>query len=322
MKKYSLRFSAKEKERVLNLLYHTGDILFVARRYHISERTIYRWKRRYDGTVSSLENKSCRPHTPHPAAHTREELEHIRNLIRRNPEAGLNELYGKLRQRFGYSRNPVSLYRVLKRMGFYANKRVRVPYKPKPYDTPCRIGVKWRLDVKYVPCECNNSRDPVVHRYYQYTVIDEATRQRFLYAYEEQSGSSTVDFMIRAIRFFGYRPRIIQTDNGSEFTNVVKTNRVHIFDRFCEKTGIIHQLIRPRTPRHNGKVERSHRNDNERFYRFLRFYSFGDLQRQMAAYLSRSNNIPISTLKSLDGKTRWLTPMQKREELMRAEGWI
>lgn len=154
------------------------------------------------------------------------------------------------------------------------------------------------------------------------TVIDEATRQRFLYAYEEQSGYSTVDFVSRAIRFFGYRPRIIQTDNGTEFTNITDTDRVHIFDRFCQKVGIMHKLIKPRTPRHNGKVERSHRNDNERFYRYLRFYSFDDLQKQMATYLKRSNNIPISVLKSADGKTKWLTPMQKREELMKAEGWI
>lgn len=323
MRKYNTPYSAKEKERALKLLMHSHkDYIFVAHRYHCTVRTLYRWKKKYDGTVASLENRSCRPHTPHPNAHTEEELEHIRNLIRRNPEAGLNELYGKLRQRYNYQRNPVSLYRVLKRMGFYANKKPRIPYKPKPYDTPIRIGVKWQLDVKYVPMECNNSRDPVIRRYYQYTVIDEATRQRFLYAYEEQSGYSTVDFVSRAIRYFGYRPRIIQTDNGTEFTNIANTDKVHIFDRFCERFGILHKLIKPRTPRHNGKVERSHRNDNERFYRYLRFYSFEDLQKQMAVYLKRSNNIPISVLTSVDGKTKWLTPMQKREELMRAEGWI
>ena len=66
----------------------------------------------------------------------------------------------------------------------------------------------------------------------------------------------------------------------------------------------------------NGKVERSHRSDNERFYRFLSFYSLEDLRLQMKAYLKRSNNIPMSVLKSLDGKESWLTPNQKRKELM------
>jgi hypothetical protein len=75
-------------------------------------------------------------------------------------------------------------------------------------------------------------------------------------------------------------------------------------------------LIKPRTPRHNGKVERSHRNDNERFYRRLKFYDYTDLLSQMKAYLKRSNNIPVSTLKSLDGKIKWLTPKEKRAELL------
>ena len=79
---------------------------------------------------------------------------------------------------------------------------------------------------------------------------------------------------------------------------------------------IEHKLIRPRTPRHNGKVERSHRSDNERFYRWLKFYDFDDLLKQMQAYLKRSNNIPISTLKSRDGQIKWLTPKEKRAELL------
>ena len=36
----------------------------------------------------------------------------------------------------------------------------------------------------------------------------------------------------------------------------------------------------------------------------------------MKAYLNRSNSIPISTLKSRDGKLSWLTPKEKRKELL------
>ena len=52
----------------------------------------------------------------------------------------------------------------------------------------------------------------------------------------------------------------------------------------------------PRTPWHNGKVERSHRNDNKRFYKYLSFYSYDDLINQMKKYLYRSNRLPIQTL--------------------------
>ena len=124
----------------------------------------------------------------------------------------------------------------------------------------------------------------------------------------EQSGYSTVDFVKRAILYFGYQPAIIQTDNGSEFTQTKKTNREHSFDILCKKLGITHQKIRPRTPKHNGKVERSHRNDQERFYNHMSFYSYEDLRIQMKRYLNRSNNIPMQVL-------GWKSPLQKRLEL-------
>ena len=180
-------------------------------------------------------------------------------------------------------------------------------YVPKPYDTPKKLGVKWQLDVKYVPKACYVGRMP--DKFYQYTVIDEASRERFIYAFREQSSYSSVEFVKMAIKHFGYRPKIIQTDNGFEFTHFRETHRTHPFDLYCQEQGIVHQLIRPRTPRHNGKVERSHRNDNERFYSRLSFYSYEDLLVQMKRYLYKSNRLPMQTL-------GWLTPMEKRALLM------
>ena len=54
----------------------------------------------------------------------------------------------------------------------------------------------------------------------------------------------------------------------------------------------------------------------ERFYKDLRFYNYDDLLLQMKAYLKRSNNIPISVLSTRDGKQKWLTPIEKRKELL------
>ena len=55
-------------------------------------------------------------------------------------------------------------------------------------------------------------------------------------------------------------------------------------DDLLNQLNITHQLIRPRTPRHNGKVERSHRNDNERFYNNLKFDSLEDLRNKGKKY--------------------------------------
>lgn len=317
LRRWNNPYSPKEKLKALNLL-KRSDVRFVAHRYHCTVQTVYRWRRMYDGTLESLENKSHRPLSPHPNTQTDEEKKHIYDLIKRNPDIGLNELYGKLRLNYAYTRNPVTLYRFLRKSGFYDTKKKYSPYKPKPYDTPVHIGEKMQMDVKCVPKEC--IADSIINdeRFYQYGIIDEATRERFIYPYREQNADSTIDFVRRAIAFFGYTPKIIQTDNGSEFTFTmkVKNGRKHSFDIFCEQYGIEHKLIKPRTPRHNGKIERSHRCDNERFYKYLRFHSYEDLKTQMKAYLKRSNNIPISTLCSSDKTKKWLTPNEKRKELL------
>ena len=178
----------------------------------------------------------------------------------------------------------------------------------KKYETPKNIGEKWQIDAKYVPNECK-VKLPEDKRYYQYTCIDEASRERFLWWYEELTPANTVDFVKRCIEYFGYKPKTIQTDNGTEFSyNQAKIKKEHPMDTLLKKLEIKHYKIRPRTPEHNGKVERSHRNDNERFYSYLKFYSLEDLIKQGKAYLKRSNNIPMAVL-------GYLTPKEKRAEL-------
>ena len=289
-------------------LYRTGvGIKFVCRRYKISKASLMRWNKRFDGTKESLVDKSHRPLSKHPNEHTEHELTLIKNYMRRTPSMSMCELYGKLRKNNSYSRHPGSLYRVFVRLGyrqqFKSTKKVR---KPQPYDTPTQIGVKWQMDVKFVPKACYVGKIP--ERFYQYTVIDEASRQRFIFPYKEHSSYSTNDFVKRAIKYFGYTPEMIQTDNGSEFTHIKKTNRIHLFDALCSELNITHKLIRPRTPQHNGKVERSHRNDQERFYNHLSFYSYDDLISQMKLYLKRSNHIPMQVL-------NWLSPIEMRNRI-------
>lgn len=293
-------------------LYRAGyPVSFVCRRYKISKASLMRWNRAFDGNQRSLKDKSHRPLSPHPNAHTELEIRWIRNQLRRTPHISVAELYGKLRTNKGYQRHPGSLFRLLRRLGYYDHKKTRPkPYKPKPYHTPTTLGIKWQMDVKFVPTRCYAGAVP--QKFYQYTVIDEASRERFVYPYQEISSYSSMDFLKRALVYFRYTPQTIQTDNGAEFTHLAVTDRVHGFDRLCRSLGIRHTLIRPRTPRHNGKVERSHRSDNERFYRHLRFYSYDDLRTQMKRYLTRSNNIPMQVLD-------WLSPLEKRQRLSHAE---
>ena len=236
-----------------------------SRKYNKSRSYIYFWRARWDGSVESLACQSRRPHS-HPNQHTEAELKLIRNMRRRNPTLGMVELWHRLRQR-GYTRRPESLFRVMRRLGLFSGEKPKKAYTPKPYEQMTYPGQRVQVDVKVVPQRCIT--DPEL-RLFQYTAIDEFTRLRFLAAYPEQSTYSSADFLKKLVKWYarrGIRVECVQTDNGFEFTNRFSNSKRDLptlFEATAQKLGIRHKLIRPYTPRHNGKVERSHREDQKR----------------------------------------------------------
>ena len=93
--------------------------------------------------------------------------------------------------------------------------------------------------------------------------------------------------------------KCVQTDNGFEFTTRFSNSRRDLptlFETTAAQLGIRHKLIRPYTPRHNGKVERSHREDQKRFYSCRSFYSPDDFAKQLAVHNRRSNNFSMRPL--------------------------
>ena len=240
-----IKYTAKEKENALKKWIVDGEDVFkVAKKTKCTIQSLYRWRRAYDGTTDSLKNKSSRPHTPHPNAHTPEETAQIAEVFKSHPDISYAEALGILRTDYGYARTYGGFYRFLMKHKIRPVREIN-PYIAKPYDTPEMFGVKMQMDVKYVPLECNVG-EYKHERYYQYTMIDEATRERFIYPYKEKSGYSTVDFIKRAIIYFGYLPSIIQTDNGTEFTNPKGTGegKVHAVDQLLNRLRIKHKLIR------------------------------------------------------------------------------
>ena len=276
-----------------------------SRRYNKGRSYIYYWKARFDGSIESLACQSRRPHS-HPNQHTEEELALIRNMRRRNPNLGIVELWARLRNR-GYTRCVESLWRVLRREGLAEKEKSKQKYKPKPYEQMQRPGQRIQIDVKVVPRSC--IADPQL-KLYQYTAIDEYSRYRILGAYPEQSTYSSADFLRKVVASFarkGVKIECVQTDNGFEFTNRFSSSKRDIptlFEATAAELGIRHKLIRPYTPRHNGKVERSHREDQKRFYAVRRFFSLADFGGQLAAHQRRSHSRPMRPL-------AWLSPRQR-----------
>lgn len=275
-----------------------------SRKYNKSRSYIYFWRARWDGSAESLACQSRRPHH-HPNQHTDAELKLIRDMRRRNPKLGMVELWHRLKQR-GYTRHPESLFRVMRKLGMFPPAKPKATYKPKPYEQMTYPGQRVQIDVKVVPRRC--IADPEL-RLFQYTAIDEFTRLRFLAAYTEQSTYSSADFLRKVVTWYarkGIRVECVQTDNGFEFTNRFsnsKRNAPTLFEATAQSLGIRHKLIRPYTPRHNGKVERSHREDQKRFYSSHAFYSFLDFETQLIAHNRRSNNFPMRPL-------NWLSPLE------------
>ena len=272
-------------------------------RYRTNRQYIYRWKNRYDGTLQSLADRSHRP-MHHPNEHRPDELKLIRDMRRRNPNTGLVVLWVKLRLR-GYQRSISGLYRVLIRSGQMAVKLPNPKYTPKPYEQMQYPGQRGQIDVKFVPASClaGQARG---HKFYQYTFIDEYSRFRYLEAFEEHSTYSSALFLRHVVQKFPFAIACIQTDNGFAFTNRLNSNttdRQTLFEKTLAELGIQHKLIRPFTPRHNGKVERSHRKDNEEFYASHTFFSFDDFQKQLAVRQRQYNNFPMRPL-------NWRSPKQ------------
>ena len=278
--------SAHFRQRVVKRSYKIG-VTKASIYYRVSRKAIYEWRKRYDGTVKSLREKSHRP-KHHPNEHTAEEKERI---LRRYPryKEDLIRLWDSLRKD-GYTRNYYSMLRVIRKwVKPEINRRNKA--KAKEYQRADYPGQKMQVDVKFVPTCCSVTGK----KYYQYTAIDECTRWTFRYMYDEHSTYSSSDFLARLINVFPAPIREIQTDNGSEFTKALLSNEkndLSLFEQKLRDNDIVYHRIRVATPRHNGKVERQHREDQKRFYDKMKMYNLKDGIVQLERYNKLSNNIP------------------------------
>ncbi len=196
-------------------------------------------------------------------------------------------------QKEGVELNERTVGKILKKEGLVRKYRVRkITYKYIRAER--RPGELVEIDVKYVPGTVANKE------YFQYTAIDTASRWRHLDVFDEQSSFQAIRFLSIVIRLFPHRIIGLKTDNHSTFTNcytgtnkrsdmTVKT--LHPFDMFCAINGIVHYLIDRGKPAQNGTVERSHREDQEKFYECNIFKSVADLQTKMKKWNMYYNNL-------------------------------
>jgi len=265
-----------------------------------SERAIKYWLANFrrDG-IEGLVNRSTRP--KHQPNETPIRLKERIIELRKETKLCARKLNYKLKKE-GIVINDRTIGKIIKTEGLIRRYRIR-KLKYKYIKIPLAQGDLVEIDVKYVPNLIGNKR------YYQYTAIDCASRWRYLEAYNDMGNSESINFLKEVIKIAPFRIRAIKTDNGSCFTNrytgyLKSTNpfnpKLHSLDLFCMKNNIIHYLIDPGKPAQNGKVERSHRTDQEMFYNRRKFKTVLGLKRALRQWNNNYNNLEHC---ALGGKT-------------------
>ena len=151
-------------------------------------------------------------------------------------------------------------------------------------------------------------------KYYQYTAIDEYSRKRYTYFTKEHSTYESTKFFEKVIKYYKFKIKLIETDNGCEFTNRLSwrptdKNKKISFEKKLEELGIEYSLIRPHTLAQNEKVERSHRKDQEYFYHNNIFMSLEGLREKVKRWRIEYNNFPMRPL-------GWLSQNEKLAEYL------
>lgn len=291
---------AKQRQAVVKLANRKGKS-YASRKYGVSLSSVKRWCKRYDGTWQSLKERSHRP-KHHPRQHTVEEEGIIRtSMDKAFFRYGWEGAYMEAKKA-GYSRSYSGFIYAARRIGLCGGKaeKRRARKHDRRYPELTVPGEKVQVDVKEVPYNCLKGAAKRDGKHlYQWTAIDECTRVRFVYAFEEHTPENSVKFLKMLQKAFPFRIQTIQTDNGTEFTyKYISDTEECPFDKALREADISHILIPPRTPWHNGKVERSHRNDQRYIYDWEKFSSVAELNEKLRKHLLWSNRKPMRTLKN------------------------
>lgn len=228
------------------------------RYFGLSRKTFYKWKARFE---AHGEAGLCdRPRTPHrsPRATPAEVVSKILYL-RQQYHFGPSKIADYLKRFHQVSITGNTVHRLLIKHGMNrlpANqKHRRHSHRWQRYEKP-QPGHRLQMDVKFL------ERIPGTRkRLYQFTAIDDCTRIRVLKVYDACNQRTAMQFADEVLRRLPFRIHVVQTDNGAEFQSQ--------FHWHLESRDIRHVYIRPRTPHLNGKVERSHRVDDQEFYQLL-----------------------------------------------------
>ena len=261
------------KLRILNHANQSGNIAKTCRYFGIPRSLFYVWR----NTYRELGDEGLKRKKPIPKTHPNQTPDEIVEKIlylRRKYHLGPTRIMWYMARYHSMRVSDTTIYRVLKRHGVnrLPGRLGRRKIHTKRYNKQVP-GHHIQMDVKFLIFKGKNGRKL---KRYQYTAIDDATRVRALKIYPRHTQKSAIHFVDRVINTFPFRIQQIRTDRGHEFQA--------LFHWHVEDKGIRHVYIKPRSPQLNGKVERSHRTDQEEFYQLLNYKNDVDLEKKLSEW--------------------------------------
>ena len=259
--------SVREKVELFYLAARYQNVREACARRGVSRDYYYRWygrlkKARYK--IEALQAKSRRPkRSPKQIDGL---LESRIRYLRKVYGEGAAMLSWRL-QREGYRIKKSTVQYVLDRRRTKKKlKKPKLRVHRKRYELPVP-GQRVQVDVKHA------GRLITGQKVYVFNAIDECTRWKFAKAYLNYTSQTTVSFLQEMKKQMPFPIQCVQTDNGTEFTNRLVSTLVngmpkkkHPMEAWCEKNNIRQRLIPVGEKELNGKVERSHRMDDEYYY--------------------------------------------------------
>ena len=284
-----------------------GNVTMACERCGISRKTFYKWRSRFQaaqGRREALLDRSRRPHRPRRKVQKalRRRLLTLRQRTHLGP-ARLRLLL--LTRGLKHVPSAATIGKLFKAAGLTRRRRAKPKRYRRTFVVP-RPGGLLQLDVKWVPYLVEG------RQLYQFTAIDCCTRLRLVSLAEEMTIATAKAFAQFVLSTFPFPVRCVQTDNDSIFTHwytagpktpLDRPVRAHPFTLMVEHFGARHRLIPPRTPRLNGRVERSHQTDDQEFYDLRRYATRAELQRAFTRWLWHYNHARVHTGAGMGGRT-------------------
>jgi transposase InsO family protein len=259
---HKFRREVDHKLRVLRHADQIGDVGKACRYFGVGRASFCRWRTAYrQRGVAGLENRKTAP--KNPANRTAPEIVEKVLHLRKTYHLGPMRIVWYLARYHAITISDAGVYRILKRHGLsrlLGSTRVRKIHT-KRYEKQVP-GHQIQVDVKFLKFD---GKDGKSVKRYQYTAIDDATRIRSLKIYERHNQANAIDFINTVIARFPFRIREVRTDNGHD-------------------QAIRHAYIKPASPQLNGKVERSHRTDEQEFYQLLTYTDDIDLGAKLSQW--------------------------------------